>query len=160
MIRVQKIISGGQTGADRGGLDAAIALRLVHGGWCPRGRLAEDGRVPAQYQLVETIDAEYDTRTRMNVEAADATVIFVGAMTRGSMATLQWCRRRHRPYVVVANAIAGRDAATARFASWLERVQPAVLNVAGSRESKWPGIHDAVKDILITELKPQKKGMN
>jgi hypothetical protein len=67
---VERVISGGQTGADRSGLDAAIDLGLPHGGFCPKGRLAEDGVIPPRYQLEETASAEYDERTRKNVEAA------------------------------------------------------------------------------------------
>jgi predicted Rossmann-fold nucleotide-binding protein len=73
---VERVITGGQTGADRGGLDAAIDLGLPHGGFCPKGRLAEDGVIPQPYQIEETASTEYSERTRKNVEAADATVVF------------------------------------------------------------------------------------
>src|SRR5689334_22568523 len=76
-----KIVSGGQTGADRGGLDAAIALGIAHGGWCPKGRKAEDGQVPACYSLAEARSADYRVRTKLNVRDSDATVIF----TRGPL---------------------------------------------------------------------------
>ncbi len=55
----KKIISGGQTGVDRGALDAAIALDFEHGGWCPLGRLAEDGQIPDRYRLDETDSPDY-----------------------------------------------------------------------------------------------------
>jgi len=70
-----KIISGGQTGVDRGALDAAIGLGIPHGGWCPRGRLAEDGPIPARYVLSETDSPEYWLRTEQNVSDSDATLI-------------------------------------------------------------------------------------
>lgn len=74
-MRIEKVISGGQTGADRAALDAAIAAGIPHGGWCPRGRLAEDGRISSRYQLRETLSNGYPERTRLNVECADATLI-------------------------------------------------------------------------------------
>jgi hypothetical protein len=64
---VERIISGGQTGADRGGLTAAIKLGIPHGGWCPKGRRAEDGQVPACYHLEETGSSSYQARTKRNV---------------------------------------------------------------------------------------------
>ena len=61
------IVSGGQTGVDRAALDVAIAIGIEHGGWCPAGRLAEDGSVPSRYELRETDSAEYPVRTELNV---------------------------------------------------------------------------------------------
>jgi len=84
-IRPAKIVSGGQTGVDRAALDAAIALGIPHGGWCPRGRLAEDGRIPDSYQLLEADWPEYHVRTELNVVHSDGTLIlFVGSSDRGS----------------------------------------------------------------------------
>jgi hypothetical protein len=71
-----KIVSGGQTGADRAALDWAIFHDLPHGGWCPKGRKAEDGVIPDQYQLTETSSASYPQRTQWNVRDSDGTVIF------------------------------------------------------------------------------------
>jgi len=51
---IGKIVSGGQTGADRGALNAAIKSGLPYSGWCPKGRLAEDGTIPERYRLTET----------------------------------------------------------------------------------------------------------
>jgi len=73
---ITKLISGGQTGADRGGLDAAIHCDLPHGGWCPKGRKAEDGVIPAEYHLTEMLTDKYLPRTQANVIDSDATVIF------------------------------------------------------------------------------------
>ena len=70
------IYSGGQTGADRAALDWAISENIPHGGWCPRGRKAENGRIPARYQLQETVSTGYAERTERNVMEADATVVF------------------------------------------------------------------------------------
>ena len=74
MALILKIISGGQAGADRAALDLAIESGLEHGGWCPRGRKAEDGPIPARYRLAETESANYRARTVRNV-VSDATLI-------------------------------------------------------------------------------------
>ena len=76
MPKVEKIVSGGQTGADRAGLDFAIAHGIPHGGWCPKGRKAEDGTIPERYGLSETSRADYLQRTEANVRESDGTVIF------------------------------------------------------------------------------------
>ena len=70
-----KIVSGGQTGVDRGALNAAIALGIEHGGWCPAGRVSEDGTIPSRYEMTETDSADYPTRTQQNVIDSDATLI-------------------------------------------------------------------------------------
>src|SRR5437870_5407187 len=83
---IAKIVSGGQTGADRAAFDWAIANNIPHGGWCPRGRLAEDGIIPDFYRMQETVSTEYVVRTERNVTESDGTVIFtIGkALTGGS----------------------------------------------------------------------------
>ncbi len=86
---ISRIISGGQTGADRAALDWAISNNILHGGWCPKGRLAEDGRINPKYELDETPKTEYIQRTEWNVRDSDATVIFSikPILTGGSLAT-------------------------------------------------------------------------
>ncbi|HBP90227.1 MAG TPA: hypothetical protein DD706_21335 [Nitrospiraceae bacterium] len=80
------MISGGQTGADRDGLDAAIHCEIPHGGWCPRGRLAEYGIIPGEYHLSEMGSPEYLPRKKANVFDSDATVIFTfGTLSGGSL---------------------------------------------------------------------------
>ena len=96
--RPAKIISGGQTGVDRGALDAAIALGVPHGGWCPHGRLAEDGIIPARYQLRQTDSPEYHVRTEKNVQDSDATLIlYRGEMKGGTKLTWQLAERHAKP---------------------------------------------------------------
>ena len=102
MISLRKIISGGQTGADRGGLDAAKALGLEMGGWCPAGRRAEDGRIPAHYPLTETVTREYKDRTVRNLVMADATLVCTyGPPGKGSSLTIRECARFVKPCLVV-----------------------------------------------------------
>lgn len=90
----ERIISGGQTGADRAALDAALACGLPIGGWCPRGRRAEDGQIPARYPLVETPSRDYRQRTRWNVRDSDFTLVFViGSLGGGSKFTTEVAER-------------------------------------------------------------------
>ena len=148
-----KIISGGQTGADRGGLDAAIELGLEHGGWCPFGRQAEDGIIPAKYLLNEMGTAGYRERTRKNVEDSSATIIFIGEgykPTGGSRLTAEFCERYKKPYTVINVFTHGAGLAVIQF---FKTHQPEVINIAGNRESKALGIQETVKNILVTALK-------
>jgi hypothetical protein len=143
------VISGGQTGADRAGLDVALELGLVCGGWCPRGRLAEDGRIPERYPLRETPTAEYPQRTEWNVRDSDGTVILHGGrVDRGTALTQRLARRRGRPILVL-------DVKTARpseLAAWIENEAIARLNVAGPRESRTPGLQAAATAFLREAL--------
>lgn len=149
---VAKIISGGQSGADRAGLDAAIDLGLLHGGWCPAGRRTEDGMIPWQYKLEETSSPGYPERTRLNVRDSNATVVFTcGALTPGSAQTLNFAKTLGRPVLHVDIDMAG---ALEKFRTWLGYVKPSVLNVAGSRESKAPGISVKVRAMLVEVLRP------
>src|SRR5580692_7475298 len=104
MPYVTKVISGGQTGADRGGLEAAIALGIPHGGWCPRGRFAEDGRIPDRYMLQETPDARYVERTRRNIREAEGTILFIRSLAAagpGSRLTAQSALAMRRPLLTM-----------------------------------------------------------
>lgn len=145
------IVSGGQTGADRAGLDFAIEHGVTHAGYCPRGRLAEDGQIPARYNLEETEHDDYPTRTRKNVELADATVIFQrGPNVRprsGSALTAGHARKVGRPCLVLG-AFPNVQADAAALRAFLELNRPKILNVAGSRESSTPGIGAHVRAVL------------
>ncbi len=133
-----KIISGGQTGVDRGALDAAIELGIPHGGWCPRGRMAEDGRIPDRYRLRETDSPDYSFRTEQNVLDSDATLIlYRGRIAGGTELTLRLARQHGRPHLVVDLDAAAEPAEVRR---WLDEHAVETLNVAGPRESQSPGI--------------------
>ena len=141
-----KIISGGQTGADRGALDAAIESGVAHGGWCPRGRHAEDGRISDRYELTETDSTEYPVRTEQNVIDSDATLILCrGRPSGGTELTMRLAERHGKPCLV---ADPDRPAAVAEVRGWLSRQGVEVLNVAGPRESQCPGIADSVKKFV------------
>jgi hypothetical protein len=144
-FRPAKIVSGGQTGVDRGALDAAMALGIPHGGWCPKGRRAEDGAVPSIYQLAETDSPQYAVRTERNVLQSDATLILChGRPSGGTELTLRLAERHQRPYLVVD---AGAPP-SAKVRRWLAKIRPATLNVAGPRESQAPGIAAQAAEFL------------
>jgi putative molybdenum carrier protein len=141
-----EVVSGGQTGVDRAALDTALALGLPCGGWCPRGRRAEDGAVPDRYPLRETPSAAYPERTEWNVRDSDGTLVLHRGRLRGGTAlTLRLARRYRRPAVAVDLAATPAAAPVRR---WLERERIGRLNVAGPRESEQPGIHDQAAAFL------------
>ena len=134
-----RVVSGGQTGVDRGALDAALAAGVPVGGWCPKGRWAEDGPIPPRYPLVETPSGDPAQRTRWNVRDSDATLIVSpGPLAGGTALTAEVARSLGRPCAVWAPVPETVDAAVA----WIARSVPpgATLNVAGPRESEAPGV--------------------
>ena len=136
---LSKIISGGQTGVDRAALDVALARGLACGGWCPAGRKAEDGRIDPRYPLTDTPSAEYAERTEWNVRDADGTlVLHERSLSGGTAQTVELTERLGKPCLVL-DLTKRPDAAAVLV--WLQRHQVAVLNVAGPRESKAPGIY-------------------
>lgn len=147
----EKIVSGGQTGADRAALDFAIAAGIPHGGFCPKGRKAEDGRIPDRYQMTETESPNYPPRTDMNVAQSDATAIFTYGPVEeesGCALTLKCCRRREKPHMVCDLKVAPFEHVAIMLRGLVKGSNVKVLNVAGSRESKCPGIHDRVQRVL------------
>jgi len=145
------IVSGGQTGVDRGALDAAIALGIPHGGRCPRGRLAEDGRIPPRYRLTESESPLYRVRTEENVLACDATLILArGRLTGGTRLTRDLARKHGKPCLVVDLAGTADLEAVRR---WLAAGAVSKLDVAGPRESQSPGIADAARQFLLDLLR-------
>jgi len=142
----QRIVSGGQTGVDRAALDVAIHQGIEHGGWCPAGRLAEDGTIPSCYSLRETRSREYPVRTEQNVADSDATLIlYEGRLKGGTLLTQRICRRLKRPHFTVAMDRQSVDPVRV----WLTQQQPETLNIAGPRESTCDGIHARCKEYLL-----------
>ncbi|MDJ0862258.1 MAG: putative molybdenum carrier protein [Gammaproteobacteria bacterium] len=139
MADLAKIVSGGQTGVDRAALDAALALSIPCGGWCPKGRRAEDGRIPVRYPLQETDSPHYPARTALNVAESDGTLILTRGKPRGGTAlTAALARQKGKACLVIKLEDGLHTWAAER---WLERNAIAVLNVAGPRESQHPGIY-------------------
>lgn len=145
------VVSGGQTGVDRGALDAALAAGLPVGGWCPRGRRAEDGEIPEGYPLRETPSARWEQRTEWNVRDSQATLILHrGALSGGTLRTAETAARLGRPYLAVDLA---RSPEPGAVVDWLQSQRVSVLNVAGPRESTAPGIGVQARDFLLAVLR-------
>ena len=150
---IEKIISGGQTGADQGGLDAAIALAVDHGGWIPKGRKTESGLLPAKYRLIEMRTSSYPKRTEKNVVESDGTVIIThGRLTGGSSLTKKFAVQHGRPWLHVDLAICSISWAIGLVGRWVDENRIKILNVAGSCESKSPGIFDSTHEIILGVL--------
>jgi len=146
---VERIVSGGQTGVDRGALDAAIAVGIPHGGWCPAGRLAEDGRIPDRYELRENDSADYAERTEKNVVDSDATLILHRGRLKGGTQLTRYLASRHGKPCLVVNLDQPNSGDKVR--AWLASAEVRILNVAGPRESSSQGIAAAARQ-LLTEL--------
>lgn len=146
---IKKIISGGQTGVDRAALDVAIKLNIPHGGWCPRGRKAEDGVIPFKYQLQETNTDQYSERTELNIINSDATLILVPEIpinvTDGTILTIEKVKERNKPYLVV-NIL--DKSALDNIHDWIIKNNIEILNIAGPRESQSLGIYQLVFDVI------------
>ena len=139
-------MSGGQTGVDRAALDVAIAAGIPHGGWCPRGRRAEDGVVPARYALREHASDDYAARTEANVVDSHGTLVIArGALAGGTALTWRLADARGKPCLVV-DLDASPDPSVVR--RWIDAHAIDVLNVAGPRESQRPGIGAAAAAFL------------
>jgi hypothetical protein len=148
-----KIISGGQTGADRAALDAALTLKIPCGGWCPANRRAEDGIIADRYPLTPLTGAGYRQRTRQNVIDSDGTVILAfGALTGGSKATAGFARRFEKPLLIIDAACSTATEAAISLAVFLLRHRIHTLNVAGPRASGQPKIYGFVSDVLSNLL--------
>lgn len=145
------IISGGQTGVDRAALDAAIALGINHGGWCPKGRLAEDGTIDIKYNLKETTTEKYPQRTDWNVRDSDGTLIISNKKSsRGTSLTIRCCNSRNKP-VLSVNPDSDEIATSlngSMISKWIKDHNIKVLNVAGPRESSSQGIYDKSFQLL------------
>jgi len=146
---VERIISGGQTGADRAGLDFAIAHGIPHGGWCPRGRLAEDGSIPRRYRLMESPSPDYAQRTEWNVRDSDGTVIFsLGRdLSGGSKFTAEVAAQLRKPCLHVSEVSGGRNSAE-NLRHFLRRHRIKCLNLAGPRASVEPRVGRFVRETL------------
>lgn len=154
---IARIVSGGQTGVDRAALDAALAAGIACGGWCPRGRRAEDGTIPARYPLTETAGSGYRERTRLNVRDSDGTLVLARSAVEGGTAyTVRCAEATGRPVLVLRLDDDAGDPVAA-ILDWATANAITVLNVAGPRESQRPGIGDAARrviDRLCAQLRP------
>jgi len=144
---IEKIVSGGQTGADRAALDWAIENGIPHGGWCPKGRLAEDGPIPGCYDLTETPSAGYPQRTEWNARDSDGTAIFsIGhKLTGGSRATVEFATKHKKPLIHICRE---DENPASKVLHFIRSNGIRILNVAGPRASKEPEVGEFVKRVF------------
>jgi len=146
---ITRIVSGGQTGADRAALDWAIDHGIENGGWCPKGRLAEDGMIDLKYPLRETQSAPYIVRTERNVLESDGTLIVnLGELEGGSLQTLGLTKKHQKPCLVLQLDGGVSEEQVARVLAWLRTEPIRTLNIAGPRESERPGIYQLTQQLL------------
>jgi hypothetical protein len=150
-----KIISGAQTGADQAGLRAGKALGYVTGGTMPHNFLTEDGLHPefaSLYSVVELSNGSYSERTRANVIDSDGTIWFGDPTSPGGVLTLKYCRLFKKPRLVLTLVAPQVDYAI-EVQQWVRSYHIKVVNIAGNRESKTPGIGAAVEALLVEALR-------
>jgi hypothetical protein len=152
---LEKIVSGGQTGADRAAWDFALANGFRVGGWVPKGRVGEDGAVPKRYLgLLETDSADPAVRTALNVRDSDATLILShGPLAGGSLFSLREATRAAKPVLHLDLDQLSLASAGLSLRRWLAAVRPRVLNVAGPRASEDPRIASATEAVLGAALR-------
>lgn len=150
------ILSGGQTGADRAALDYALEFGLTHGGWCPRGRLAEDGPIDERYGLEETPSRRYAQRTEWNIRDSDATVVFSISreVSGGTALTIALAGRLGKPCLhLSSDALSATGADPAEELLRFLAVHPVSrLNIAGPRASQEPAVGAYVRSVLVAAL--------
>lgn len=145
---IRQVISGGQTGVDRAGLDAALSAGIPIAGYCPKGRLAEDGTIPDIYPLTEMESPESHYRTEKNVLESDGTLVFNrGELTQGTLLTRNFAIKYGRPHLIV-QLDAAEVITPEQVVRWLNGQYVCVLNIAGPRESKCPGIFAETSEFL------------
>ena len=146
---IKKIISGGQTGADRAALDVAIELGIPYGGWVPKGRITEKGSLPQKYRLQEMPTDSYARRTEQNVIDSDGTLIIArGKLTGGTDYTRQMTLKHKKQLLGIDLDQTDLYNAASLVASWIKMRRIAILNVAGPRASKDSQIYSDVITIL------------
>ena len=142
----KKIVSGGQTGADRVALDVAIKFKVPHGGWIPKGRLTEDGSLPEQYQLQEMPTDSYPKRTEQNVIDSDGTLILSHEkLASGSAYTRKMAKKHNKPHLHINLNKVPEYHAVFLVRKWMYENEVEILNVAGPRASKDPQIYGGDK---------------
>jgi len=147
---IHTISSGGQTGVDRAALDVAGFLGKTIKGWCPKGRWAEDGPLPAYYPLKETESDQVKIRTEKNVKETDATLLLAYGQNydNGSLYTIAQCRKNNKPFLELDLSLQS-TVQVFRFSGWVLQNEIHSLNIAGPRESSSPGIYKAASELLF-----------
>lgn len=160
MAYIKKIISGGQTGVDQAALKAGLDLGYPVGGWCPPGRLCENGTIPGEYPLKETEkdrsdlapDVPRSRRTEFNVRYSDATLIFRPQGLNNDPGTeynIRFAEIYNKPFLIIDPYAAD---IRSTITDWLTSKHIDTLNIAGPSEKKLPGINKKVYEILLEIL--------
>lgn len=145
-----KIISGGQTGVDRGVLDAALALKIPCGGWCPKGRLAEDGVIESKYPLQQTDTSDYNKRTLKNILDSDGTVIiYFNYPIGGTEQTLLYVLENKKPYLLLDAIEVSILQSAQRIFNFIQDYKINIVNIAGPRASQSPKAYNFAKQVII-----------
>jgi hypothetical protein len=146
---IEKIISGGQTGADQAALDAAIKLNIPHGGWISKGRITENGTLPDKYNLIEMPTHSYAERTKKNIIEADGTLILShGDLSGGSEYTKMMAERCDKKFLCIDFNKTDVFNAAHEINDWIVKNDIKILNVAGARASRDPSMYEKIKGIL------------
>jgi Circularly permutated YpsA SLOG family len=151
MLKIRKIISGGQTGADRAAFDFALESGIEIGGFVPKNRAAEDGRISEKYpNLIETETENPSERTELNVINADATLILShGELQGGSRLTKEFAEKYRKPFLHVDFSALTIEQAVEKTKIRLDSVNGEILNVAGARASEDAEIYAKTKEFLL-----------
>jgi len=153
---ITKIISGGQTGVDSGALDAALSLSIPVSGYCPKGRLCETGIIPERFPLIEMPVKTYKSRTEKNVIESDGTLILYenSNLKGGTLLTYLFAEQQKKPCLILRFKNIDNQK---KFNNWLKKHKIKVLNIAGPRESKYPGIYKKTLKLTTALLKKFKQ---
>ena len=163
---IKKIISGGQTGADQAALDSAIKLDMPHGGWIPKGRIAEAGSLPDKYKLQEIPDDSFPGHTEQNVIDSDGTVIIAhGKLYDGSEYVREMAEKHGRAWIQIDLDITTPLDAALKISNWIIENPIAILNVTGSSAGKDPKIYEKTRDIIegvihLTRMKDKRDSLD
>ena len=157
MDRIE-FISGGQTGIDRAMLDFCLDNRISCSGWCPEGRMAEDGIISLKYPVKELRKASYNKRTAANVRDSDATVfIYNGQLQGGTLKSYEFVLKEKKPFLVLDMSVQDVPTAAFKLTKFLEMFQPAVVNFSGPRQSEWEEGYEYCYTILQSVFKGIEK---
>jgi predicted Rossmann fold nucleotide-binding protein DprA/Smf involved in DNA uptake len=151
-IMLRKIVSGGQTGVDRAALDVALEFGIDIGGWCPKGRLAEDGPISPKYPLSETKSSVYAERTRKNVVDSDGTLIIASEPLSGGTALTAEIAEKHGKPLFIAEISAPWEYGYEKICDWIESNKICVLNIAGPRENAEKNIYQSARSFIAAFL--------
>jgi|688.fasta_scaffold00671_39 hypothetical protein len=150
-LGLRRIVSGGQTGVDQAALDIAIELGIPHGGWCPKGRISEAGRIDSKYQLSEMPTPDYAARTQRNVLDSDGTLILYQHRLQGGTAlTWRYAQQLDKPRLRVR---IDQTIAYSEIVEWILKHKIGVLNVAGPRASSDPQLYQRTRAALLKLLR-------